>query len=94
MLILFRKLRTIKYNTICVLLFIDIKECAQAVNKNMLELVSSKHSTSAKVFTNLNLDSIMEVLRQYLTNSSVETKVAVLKWIHHLFTEAKDEVHG
>lgn len=34
----------------------------------------------------------MEVLRQYLKNSSVETKVAVLKWIHHLFTEAKDEV--
>lgn len=69
----------------------DIKECAQIVNKNMLELVSSKADKS-QVFSNLDLESVMEVLRQYLAQSSVETKVAVLKWIHHLFTEAKDEM--
>lgn len=57
----------------------------------MLELVSSKADKS-QVFNNLDLESVMEVLRQYLSQSSVETKVAVLKWIHHLFTEAKDEM--
>lgn len=57
----------------------------------MLELVSSK-SDMSQIFKHLDLDSIMEVLRQYLAHSSVDTKVAVLKWIHHLFTEAKDKV--
>lgn len=71
--------------------YLDIKETAQAVNKTMLELVSSK-SDMSQVFKHLDLDSIMEVLRQYLAHSSVDTKVAVLKWIHHLFTEAKDKV--
>lgn len=70
---------------------LDIKETAQAVNKTMLELVSSK-SDMSQIFKHLDLDSIMEVLRQYLAHSSVDTKVAVLKWIHHLFTEAKDKV--
>lgn len=69
----------------------DIKETAQAVNKTMLELVSAKNDMS-EIFKHLDLDSIMEVLRQYLVHSSVDTKVAVLKWIHHLFTEAKDKV--
>lgn len=41
---------------------------------------------------NLDLDSVMEVLRQYLGHSSVHTKVAVLKWIHHLFTEIHEEM--
>ncbi|XP_037026812.1 protein VAC14 homolog [Bradysia coprophila] len=68
-----------------------IKETAQAVNKTMLELVSSK-SDMSQIFKHLDLDSIMEVLRQYLAHSSVDTKVAVLKWIHHLFTEAKDKM--
>lgn len=57
----------------------------------MLELVSSKEDKTS-IFTQLHLDSVMEVLRQYLAHSSVDTKVASLKWIHHLFTEAKDEV--
>lgn len=78
-------------NLIVFFLLLDIKETAQAVNKTMLDLVSSK-SDMSQVFKHLDLDSIMEVLRQYLAHSSVDTKVAVLKWIHHLFTEAKDKV--
>lgn len=70
-----------------------IKECAQAVNKSLLELVSSKEDKS-KNLKNLDLDSVMKVLRQYLANSSVHTKVAVLKWIHHLFTQVETEVCG
>lgn len=57
------------------------------MNKKLFELVSS--SDNAK---DLELNSVMEVLRQYLAHSSVNTKVAVLRWIHHLFTEIHDEM--
>lgn len=70
---------------------IQVKECAQAVNKNMLQLVSSKENKTNNLM-NLDLDSVMDVLKQYLTHNSVHTKVAVLKWIHHLFTEFHNEM--
>lgn len=59
----------------------------------MLELVSSKEE-KAKVLEHLDLVSVMKVLRQYLdlAHSSVDTKVAVLNWIHHLFTQVESEV--
>lgn len=69
----------------------DIRDCATAVNGNLLDLVSAKDKRE-HVFAHLDLDSVMEVLRQYLSDSSVETKVAALKWIHHLFIEARDEM--
>lgn len=74
-------------------LYLDVKNCAQNVNKNMLELVSSKED-KANVLKYLNLESVLKVLRQYLdlAQSSVETKVAALNWIHHLFTEVRAEV--
>uniref|UniRef100_A0A6B2EIP5 Protein VAC14 homolog n=1 Tax=Phlebotomus kandelakii TaxID=1109342 RepID=A0A6B2EIP5_9DIPT len=69
----------------------QIKESAQLVNKDLLDLVSSKEDKMNNL-KNLDLDSVMEVLRQYLGHSSVHTKVAVLKWIHHLFTEIHEEM--
>lgn len=69
--------------------FLDIQECAKAVNKAMLELVSHKDVSTLK---NLDLESVVEVLKQYLVNSSVNTKVTSLRWIHHLFTEVQDEM--
>lgn len=57
----------------------------------MQELVAAPDKKQ-HVFAHLDLDSVMEVLRQYLADSSVETKVAALKWIHHLFIEARQEV--
>ncbi|XP_055679622.1 protein VAC14 homolog [Lutzomyia longipalpis] len=69
----------------------QIRECAQLVNKDLLDLVSSKEDKLNNL-KNLDLDSVMEVLRQYLGHSSVHTKVAVLKWIHHLFTEIHEEM--
>lgn len=72
------------------ILLIDIKKNAQAVNNSMFELISSKEE---KAFKYLDLDSVMKVLQQYLIQGSVDTKVAVLKWIHHLFTQAENEVH-
>lgn len=56
----------------------------------MFELISSKEE---KAFKYLDLDSVMKVLQQYLIQGSVDTKVAVLKWIHHLFTQAENEVY-
>lgn len=71
---------------------LDIKKCAQAVDKYMLELISSQEEKE-KAFKHLDLDSVMKVLQQYLVQGSVDTRVAVLKWIHHLFTQAEDEVN-
>lgn len=69
----------------------DIRKSAQAVNNNMFELISSKVEKEA-AFQYLDLASVMKVLQQYLNQGSVETKVAVLKWIHHLFTQAENEM--
>lgn len=54
----------------------------------MFELVSASNDSE------LDLNSVMEVLRQYLahSSSSVNTKVAVLQWVHHLFTEIHYEM--
>lgn len=68
-------------------MFKDIKECAMAVNANMLQLVS--RGCSGGNADTLDLDSVMAVLRQYLADSRVDTKVAALKWIYHLFTEVE-----
>lgn len=69
----------------------DIRKTAQAVNNNIFELISSKEEKE-KAFQYLDLDSVMKVLQQYLIQGSVDTKVAVLQWIHHLFTQAENEV--
>lgn len=69
----------------------DIRRTAQALNANMFELISSKEEKD-KAFTYLDLDSVMKVLQQYLIQGSVDTKVAVLQWIHHLFTQNENEV--
>lgn len=68
-----------------------IRESAIAVNGALLELVTNKEE-KVENLKNLNLNEVMNVLAQYLVNSSVNTKVAVLRWIHHLFTEIHDEM--
>ncbi|KAH8358614.1 hypothetical protein KR093_001255 [Drosophila rubida] len=69
----------------------SIKECAVSVNNSMMQLVSSKELKSQNV-AKIDLRSIMEVLSQYLTHNSMHTKIAVLKWIHHLFTNFPNEM--
>lgn len=68
----------------------NIKENAALVNLGMLELVSSKENRN--VVANIDLESVMEVLKMYLVHSSVHTKVNALRWIHHLFSEAENEM--
>ncbi|XP_067619606.1 protein VAC14 homolog [Eurosta solidaginis] len=69
----------------------NIKECAVSVNNCMMLLISSKEHKSQNI-QKIDLRSVMEVLSQYLTHNSVHTKVAVLKWIHHLFTHFPNEM--
>lgn len=69
----------------------NIKECAVSVNKSMMKLVSSKEHKSQNI-EQIDLRSIMTVLSQYLTHNSVQTKVAVLEWIHHLLIHFPNEV--
>ncbi|CRL04170.1 CLUMA_CG017278, isoform A [Clunio marinus] len=67
----------------------NIKENAMIVNNIMLDLVSSNENRSA--LSSLDLESVMEVLKMYLVQSSA-TKVNALRWIHHLFSEVPDEM--
>ncbi|XP_017076904.2 protein VAC14 homolog [Drosophila eugracilis] len=69
----------------------SIKECAVSVNNSMMLLVSNKE-LKTKTVAKIDLRSIMDVLSQYLTHNSMHTKIAVLKWIHHLFTNFPNEM--
>lgn len=69
----------------------SIKECAVSVNNSMMLLVSTKELKTETV-AKIDLRSIMDVLSQYLTHNSMHTKIAVLKWIHHLFTNFPNEM--
>lgn len=68
----------------------NIKDTATLVNKAMLDLVSAKENNSS--LANLDLESVMEVLKMYLSHNSVNTKVNALRWIHHLFSEVQNEM--
>ncbi|KAK9694328.1 Vacuolar protein 14 C-terminal Fig4p binding [Popillia japonica] len=76
----------------------DIKETATAVNFTMLKLVALQANdinisgridmdASEVEKYDLNLPSVVDVLTQFLLHNSVQTKVAVLRWIHHLYTQ-------
>lgn len=56
----------------------------------MLALLSRNDNHSA--LANLDLESVMGVLKQYLVHNSVNTKVQALRWIHHLFSELQNEM--
>ncbi|KAK9694327.1 Vacuolar protein 14 C-terminal Fig4p binding [Popillia japonica] len=76
----------------------NIKETATAVNFTMLKLVALQANdinisgridmdASEVEKYDLNLPSVVDVLTQFLLHNSVQTKVAVLRWIHHLYTQ-------
>lgn len=71
-------------------LFTDIKDTATLVNNGMMALVSSKENRNA--LASLDLESVMGVLKMYLSHNSVNTKVNALRWIHHLFSEVQNEM--
>ncbi|XP_066591996.1 protein VAC14 homolog [Prorops nasuta] len=73
----------------------NIKETAARVNVSLMKLITvenqqasdnkAKDTAKESSVEGLNLSSVVEVLIKYLTCMSVQTKVAVLKWIYHLF---------
>ncbi|OAD58538.1 Protein VAC14 like protein [Eufriesea mexicana] len=73
----------------------SIKETATQVNVNLMKLITMENkevvnnidTTGAPIekAESLDLSSVVEVLTKRLMYMSVQTKVAVLKWIHHLF---------
>jgi vacuole morphology and inheritance protein 14 len=56
----------------------------------MLDLISEKDNKDE--LKNIDIESVMEVLKMYLLHSSVNTKVHSLSWIHQFFIEAEDEM--
>ncbi|XP_001605954.1 protein VAC14 homolog [Nasonia vitripennis] len=71
-----------------------IKDTASRVNNSLLKLLISKDEETSAA-DNLDLASIIEVLTKHLMLQQipVQTKVAVLKWIYHLFTNLPDKMH-
>ncbi|XP_031333593.1 protein VAC14 homolog isoform X3 [Photinus pyralis] len=79
----------------------DIKETATAVNHTLMKLVSLQVEQGAtavrtagdnEVRGQLDLPSVVEVLTQHIAHSSVQTKVAVLRWIHHLYIKLPNKM--
>jgi vacuole morphology and inheritance protein 14 len=78
----------------------DIKETATAVNFTLMKLIavhgdesSARVNQIVNASTNqLDLPSVVDVLTQFIMHNSIQTKVAVLKWIHDLYTKLPDDM--
>ncbi|KAF5301649.1 hypothetical protein FQA39_LY10696 [Lamprigera yunnana] len=81
----------------------DIKETATAVNHTLMKLVSlqvEEQSSSIRSVggedieknEQLDLSSVVDVLTQHIMHNSVQTKVAVLRWIHHLYIKLPNKM--
>ncbi|CAH1116528.1 unnamed protein product [Phaedon cochleariae] len=82
----------------------DIKETATAVNFTLMKLISLEDDeiegnlrqsivTEDRMQNELDLPSVVNVLTQYLMHNSIQTKVAVLKWIHDLYTKLPNKMN-
>ncbi|XP_076259803.1 protein VAC14 homolog isoform X3 [Rhynchophorus ferrugineus] len=79
----------------------DIKETATAVNFTLMKLIALQDENETNqnhqevrqsdfddsISHEINLKSVVDVLTQYLVHNSIQTKVAVLKWIYDLYTK-------
>ncbi|KYB26275.1 Protein VAC14 homolog-like Protein [Tribolium castaneum] len=77
----------------------NIKETATAVNFTLMKLIAvhgddsgGRTTTGEANLSQLDLQSVVDVLTQYMMHNSIQTKVAVLKWIHDLYTKLPDEM--
>ncbi|XP_057330110.1 protein VAC14 homolog [Microplitis mediator] len=55
---------------------------------------SSEADSDKKKPEGLNLSKIVEVLTKHLKQTSVQTKIAALKWIYHLFIHIPDKMYN
>ena len=71
---------------------------SNAVGPNPLIPVAFNASKASSTFSfkesDLKMESLVEVLTKQLQRGRVETKLAVLKWIYHLFTISRPKVGG
>ncbi|XP_054278723.1 protein VAC14 homolog isoform X2 [Macrosteles quadrilineatus] len=76
----------------------NIKDTAKAVNYSLMKLISLeddfvpepvevKTEGDSGMDSQLDLPSVVNVLTRQLLHNSVQTKVAVLRWIYHLHTK-------
>ncbi|XP_018577601.1 protein VAC14 homolog [Anoplophora glabripennis] len=84
----------------------NIKETATAVNFTLMKLIALQDTsgaeqseelrpsiaTESEIQQELDLPSVICVLTQYLGHNSIQTKVAVLKWIHDLYTKLPNKM--
>lgn len=66
-------------------------QLADSMNKSKADTEDKIEETS-KLYDQLNLSAIVEVLNQLLHHNSVQTKVAVLRWILHLYNKVPIKV--
>ncbi|XP_046661939.1 protein VAC14 homolog [Homalodisca vitripennis] len=78
----------------------NIKDTAKAVNFSLMKLISleddfvpepveikAEGESNPEMDSQLDLPSVVKVLTTQLIHTSVQTKVAVLRWIYHLHTK-------
>ncbi|XP_045470511.1 protein VAC14 homolog isoform X2 [Harmonia axyridis] len=81
----------------------DIKETATAINFTLMKLLSlqgEKTETEKSIRSdsdiivkeNIDLTAVVTVLTQFLAHNSIQTKVAVLKWIYDLYLKMPEQV--
>lgn len=72
----------------------SIKETATRVNADLMKLVNERgDGERGSLAESLDLSSVVEVLTKHLMHTSVQTKVAVLKWIHRLFQNIPNKMY-
>ncbi|KAK9497098.1 hypothetical protein O3M35_004475 [Rhynocoris fuscipes] len=64
----------------------NIRDTAKSVNSSLMILITPDldELDDSQQSENLDLNSVLEVLQKQLVHTSVNTKVAALKWVYHL----------
>ncbi|KAL3288363.1 hypothetical protein HHI36_002811 [Cryptolaemus montrouzieri] len=79
----------------------NIKETATAINFTLMKLLSLQGENmedaevrpeTDKVEAKIELTSVVSVLTQFIMHNSIQTKVAVLKWIHDLYIKIPNQM--
>ena len=76
----------------------NIKDVATNVNTGLINLVNRQNGQDQEergsLAESLDLPSVVEVLTKHLMHTSLQTKVAVLKWIHRLFINIPSKMYS
>ena len=73
--------------------FPGVRELSHLVNKELMKLVRScQKNRPQESDSDLDLKAILDVLVRQLQRGRVDTKLAALKWIYHLYTIAQENV--